>query len=133
MNIIRNYLITLIVFFAIDILWLGFIAKKLYRDNLGYIMADKTNWPAAIIFYLVYIGGLIFFAINPALAKDNIVYALGIGALFGFMTYATYDMTNLATLKDWPLKITIIDIIWGTTLNGLTAIASFYIIKLIEK
>lgn len=100
MNIIRNYLITLIVFFAIDILWLGFIAKKLYRDNLGYIMADKTNWPAAIIFYLVYIGGLIFFAINPALAKDNIVYALGIGALFGFMTYATYDMTNLATLKD---------------------------------
>lgn len=132
-EIIKQYLVTFVVFFAIDILWLGVIAKNLYKENLGYIMAEKTNWAAAIIFYTIFIGGLIFFAINPALKRDSIMYAVSLGALFGFMTYATYDMTNLATLKDWPLKITIIDIIWGTTLNALTAGVSFYIIKLIAK
>lgn len=131
MAIIKVYLVALIVFFAIDIMWLGFIAKDLYRENLGYIMAPKTNWPAAIIFYMIFIGGLVFFAIYPALQKDSWSYALLIGALFGFLCYATYDMTNLATLKDWPVKISIIDIIWGTVLNGLTSVASFFIIKLI--
>lgn len=131
MGIIKIYLVTFIVFFVIDIIWLGFVAKKIYRDNLGDLMADKTNWVAAIIFYAIFIGGLIFFAINPALQKDSWTYALSVGALFGFMCYATYDMTNLATLKGWPLKITIIDIIWGTVLNGLTLVVSFFIIKLI--
>ncbi|OLS03043.1 DUF2177 family protein [Tissierella creatinophila] len=133
MEIIKHYIVTFLVFFAIDIVWLGIVAKKLYKENLSHLMADSTNWTAAIIFYALFIGGLIFFAINPALKKDSIIYAISIGALFGFMTYATYDMTNLATLKDWPLKITIIDIIWGTTLNALTAGISFYIIKLIDK
>ncbi len=131
MGIIKQYLIALVVFFVIDIIWLGFIAKDLYRENLGHLMRSSTNWPAAIIFYSFYIAGLIFFVVNPALEKNSIIYALLSGALFGFITYATYDMTNLATLKDWPLKITIIDIIWGTALNGLTASISFYFIKLI--
>nr|WP_300005003.1 DUF2177 family protein [Tissierella sp.] len=133
MALIRNYLIALVVFFAIDILWLGFIAKDLYRENLSHLMAPKTNWLAAVIFYSIFIGGLMFFAINPALEKDSIVYALAVGALFGFMTYATYDMTNLSTLKDWPIKITIIDILWGTALNGVTASIAFYIIKLFQR
>lgn len=131
MGIIKQYVVTFVVFFAIDILWLGFIAKNLYKENLGHLMRSSTNWTAAIIFYTLFIGGLIFFVINPALEKNSIVYALLVGALFGFITYVTYDMTNLATLKDWPLKITIIDIIWGTVLNGLTASISFYIIKFI--
>lgn len=131
MGIIKTYFVALVVFFAIDILWLGFIAKDLYRENLGHMMAPKTNWAAAIIFYAIFIGGLVFFAINPALQKDSWSYALLVGALFGFMCYATYDMTNLATLKDWPLKIVVIDIIWGTVLNGLTSVGSFFIIKLI--
>ncbi|HZJ85712.1 MAG TPA: DUF2177 family protein [Erysipelotrichaceae bacterium] len=130
MELVRNYLIAFVVFFVIDILWLGFVAKDFYREQLGFIMATKTNWPAAIVFYLIFIGGLMFFAINPALAKDSIKYAFLVGGLFGFMTYATYDMTNLATLKDWPLVISIIDIIWGTLLNALTAGVSFYIINL---
>lgn len=130
MELVRNYLIAFVVFFAIDIVWLGFVAKDFYREQLGFIMATKTNWPAAVVFYLIFIGGLMFFAINPALAKDSIKYAFLIGGLFGFMTYATYDMTNLATLKDWPLVISIIDIIWGTLLNALTAGVSFYIINL---
>lgn len=133
MEIIKQYIVTMIVFFAIDIAWLGFIAKKLYRESLGYIMADSTNWPAAIIFYSMYIGGILFFVLNPALEKGSMNYAILVGALFGFITYATYDMTNLATLKDWPLKITIIDIIWGTSLNALTAGVSFYIIKMMGK
>lgn len=133
MEIIKQYIVTMIVFFAIDIAWLGFIAKKLYRESLGYIMADSTNWPAAIIFYAMYIGGILFFVLNPALEKGSMNYAILVGALFGFITYATYDMTNLATLKDWPLKITIIDIIWGTSLNALTAGVSFYIIKMMGK
>lgn len=129
MNLLRNYIIVFIVFFAIDILWLGFVAKNLYRDHLGHLMRASTNWPAAILFYMAFIGGLIFFVINPALEKDSYTYALVIGGLFGFITYATYDMTNLATLKDWPLFITVIDITWGTVLNALTSMVSFFIIN----
>lgn len=132
MEMIRNYGITFVVFFAIDLLWLGLVAKNLYAKHLGYIMADKTNWPAAIIFYLLFIAGLIFFAINPALEKNSIVNAFVVGGIFGFITYSTYDMTNLATLKDWPIFITVIDIIWGTVLNSLTAGVSFYIINLFK-
>lgn len=131
MAIIKMYLTSLVVFFAIDILWLGFIAKDFYRDQIGHLMAEKTNWPAAILFYSVFIGGLVWFAINPALEKESWTYAMKMGALFGFMCYATYDMTNLATLKDWPLKITLIDITWGTVLNSLTVIISYFIVRLI--
>lgn len=132
METIRNYGITLAVFFVIDILWLGFISKKLYAKHLGYILADKTNWPAALIFYFLYIAGLIFFVINPALDKNSLLYAFAVGGLFGFITYATYDMTNLATLKDWPLIITAVDIVWGTFLNAMTAGLSYYIINLFK-
>ena len=132
METIRNYGIALAVFFAFDILWLGFISKKLYAKHLGYIMAGKTNWPAAIIFYLLYIAGLIYFVLNPALDKNSLGHAFTAGAIYGFMTYATYDMTNLATLKDWPLLITAVDIAWGTFLNAMTAGASFYIIILFK-
>lgn len=133
MEMIRNYLIAFVVFFAIDIVWLGFVAKNLYNQHLSHLMADSTNWVAAIIFYALFIGGLMFFAINPALEKNSIAYAFLVGGLFGFMTYSTYDMTNLATLKDWPLLITVIDITWGTVLNAMTAGISFYVINLFVK
>lgn len=128
MDLIRNHLIVLLVFFAIDIFWLGFVAKKLYRKHLGFIMADKFNWPAAIIFYTIFIGGLMYFAIIPAIDQNSVMAAFTVGGIYGFFTYITYDMTNLATLKDWPLTISIIDIIWGTLLNSLTAGLSVYLI-----
>lgn len=131
MTLIKTYLVSLSVFFAIDILWLGFVAKDFYRAQIGHLMAEKTNWPAAVLFYSIFIGGLVWFAVNPALEKESWTYALKMGALFGFMCYATYDMTNLATLKDWPIAITIVDILWGTVLNGLTATISYYIVRLI--
>lgn len=129
MQILKNFAITFVVFMAIDLIWLGFIAKNLYSKHLGFIMADQVNWGAAILFYILFIIGLLFFVISPALEKNSWTYALGAGALFGLLSYATYDLTNLATLKDWPIIITVIDMIWGTTLAALTSIVSFLILQ----
>ncbi|NLC67112.1 MAG: DUF2177 family protein [Clostridium sp.] len=130
MEIIRNYGIALVAFFLVDIVWLGVVARKLYDKYIGHLRADKTNWSAAIIFYLLYVLSLVFIVINPALEKESIMYAFLGGGLFGIITYSTYDLTNLATLKDWPVFITIVDIVWGMILNALTAVISFYIISL---
>ncbi len=133
MELIRNYLITFIVYFTIEMVWLGLLARKIYEKHLGYLMADKPNLMVSLIYFIIVVWGLIFFAIYPALTKSSLSYAIIAGALFGFMTYATYSMTNLATLKDWPLFITLIDVSWGTVLNSLTAGLSFYIIKMFIK
>ncbi len=125
------YVFTFLVFFAVDLVWLGVIAKKLYNQYLGYILADNVNWAAAIIFYLLFILGLVYFAVNPARENDSVVLALRNGALFGFFCYATYDLTNLATLKDWPLKITIIDLIWGTFVGASSATLGYLLFTLI--
>ncbi len=129
MEVVKTYLIALVVFFLIDIFWLVVVARKLYQQELGYIMSPKPNWIAAGIFYLIFIGGVVFFVINPALEKNSWVYALLAGMLFGFITYSTYDLTNLATLKDWPIKITIIDLIWGTSLGGIVSTVTYFILK----
>lgn len=129
MEIIKTYLIALVVFFLIDIFWLVVVARKLYQQELGFIMSPKPNWIAAGIFYLIFISGVVFFVINPAMEKNSWVYALLVGMLFGFITYSTYDLTNLATLKDWPLKITIIDLIWGTSLGGMVSTITYFILK----
>lgn len=121
MSFLKTYGLAFVIFFAIDLFWLVFVANRFYKESIGHLMADQTNWPAALIFYILFIGGLVFFAIQPGLERNSWTYALMAGALFGLMTYATYDLTNLATLRDWPLKMTIIDLIWGTSLNGLTA------------
>lgn len=121
MDKLKLYLLTVVVFFVVDIIWLGFISKNLYKNYLGHLMAPQVNWPAAIVFYLLFIAGLIFFVIDPALARESLWYAVLAGGFFGLITYATYDLTNLATLKDWPLNITVIDLAWGTFLNAATA------------
>lgn len=130
--IIKTYLVTLVTFFAIDMIWLGFIARKLYRSQIGHLMSDKPNWGAAIAFYLIFIAGLIFFVIHPALMNNSWQQALLVGMLFGFITYATYDLTNLATLKHWPVRITIIDLIWGTSLGGSVSLISYLIMQRIR-
>jgi uncharacterized membrane protein len=130
---VRNFIITFIVFMGIDLIWLGVIAKNLYSKHLGYIMRTPPNWIAAVIFYVIFIVGLMFFALYPAMDKGTVAYALFYGAFFGFITYATYDLTNLATLKDWPITITIIDLIWGTVLGGLTTTLSYLVIMFLDK
>jgi uncharacterized membrane protein len=114
------YLITIPVFAVIDLLWLGVIAKGFYQTNLGHLLGP-VNWYAAVAFYLIFLAGLTYFAILPALESGSFATALMLGALYGFFTYATYDLTNMATLRDWPLVVTIVDIAWGTILGGLVA------------
>lgn len=125
------YGIALVVFMVIDLIWLGFIAKDLYSKYLGYLMADKVNWIAAVIFYLIFIGGILYFVLYPSLLDKNLTNLIIRAALFGFITYATYDLTNLATIKDWPIQITIIDLIWGTTLSTSVSVISYFIINLL--
>lgn len=126
---IKIFLVAFVVFFAIDILWLGLIAKNLYKKYLGFLMSENVNWIAAVIFYIVFIIGLSFFVIEPALAKSSLSYAILAGLFFGFITYATYDLTNLATLKDWPITITIIDLVWGSFLGGAVSTITFLILR----
>ena len=128
-KLLISYLLTTIVFFAVDMTWLGFLAKDIYKKYLGGFLSDKINWPAAIIFYLLFIIGIFYFAILPAVEKNSLTKAIISGALFGFFTYATYDLTNLATLKNWPLPIVFIDIVWGAVLTCIVSIAGFYIVK----
>jgi uncharacterized membrane protein len=124
---IKLYLITLPVFFIIDMIWLGLIAKNFYAKHIGFLMKTNINWTSAIIFYLVFIAGLIIFVIMPSMEKNSWVMALLLGTFFGFVTYATYDLTNLATIRDWPLLVTIIDLIWGTVLASSVSVVSFFI------
>jgi len=125
------YGIALVVFMVIDLIWLGFIAKDLYSKYLGYLMADKVNWVSAVVFYLIFIGGILYFVLFPSLLDKNLINLIVRAALFGFITYATYDLTNLATIKDWPIQITIIDLIWGTTLSTSVSVISYFIINLL--
>lgn len=103
--LLKLYALTLAVFLAVDLLWLGVLARSFYQTHLGPLLSPVVNWPAALVFYLLYVVGILVFAVLPGLAKDSLAVADGWGALFGFFTYATYDLTNLATLKDWPLRV----------------------------
>ena len=121
------YAFSVPLFILGDFLWLGFIAKDFYRIRLGYLMGD-VNWIAAVLFYILFLLGLTFFATYPAATKGTLATAIVLGGLFGFFTYATYDLTNLATLKNWSLSLTIIDMLWGTFLGAFVS-ASAVIIK----
>jgi uncharacterized membrane protein len=123
------YLLTIPVFFAIDIVWIGFIAKDFYRRQLGYLMRAETNWLGALIFYLIFIIGLLIFGVLPALDKGSWQHAVIYGGLFGFFCYATFDLTSYALIRDFPLKVVIIDLLWGTALSAAVSAASFFIGK----
>ena len=122
----KLYLATLAAFFVVDMLWLGLIAKTFYRKYLGYLMAPSVNWPAAIIFYLLFIVGILVFVVLPGLEKQSLKITIIRAVLFGLITYATYDLTNLATVKDWPLAVTLVDLAWGMVLTTLVSMAGFF-------
>ncbi|MBK8041705.1 MAG: DUF2177 family protein [Haliscomenobacter sp.] len=124
---IKLYAIALSVFFALYMVWLGLVAKNFYREQIGKLMKPDINWGAAIIFYLIFIGGLVVFVIAPAMEKGSWKHALLLGALFGLVCYATYDLTNLALAKDWPLLVTIVDLAWGAVLSASVSIATYLI------
>jgi len=116
------YFATLVFFLVIDMIWLGGIAKKIYGRALGSLMTRNVRWGAAGVFYVLYILGIVIFAIRPAIAAESLMMGLTLGALYGFFCYMTYDLTNLATLKGWPEKLIWIDIPWGTVLSGSAAL-----------
>lgn len=121
------YTVTLGIFFAFDLVWLGFVAKDFYRQHIGHLLATDVNWGAAVLFYLLFIGGLVFFAVKPALEAGRAARALGHGAFLGLLTYATYDLTNQATLRDWPVLVTVVDLAWGTVLSATVAYVSYQV------
>ena len=127
MIMIKTYLISIITFFAIDMVWLGVVARNLYAKHLGFLMKTDINWIAALSFYFLFVAGLVFFVIHPALEKQSLFTAVVTGAFFGLIAYATYDLTNLATIKDWPILITAIDMIWGAVLASLVSAISYLI------
>jgi uncharacterized membrane protein len=129
MTYIVAYLTTAVVFFVADYVWLGVVAKSFYRDRLGALMAEQVNMPVAGLFYLAFVLGIVIFAVAPALDAQSWWRALLFGALFGFFAYGTYDMTNWATLRDWPAIVSIVDLTWGTTLTGLSATAGYFLTR----
>lgn len=131
MEFIKLYLISFISLIGLDSIWLTKVSPKLYKEQIGHLMADKPNLPAAGLFYAIYILGLVIFIVQPAVSKESVMYAATRGALFGLVAYATFDLTSLAVLKDWPVKITIIDLIWGSVLTaGVCALATFVALRL---
>jgi len=123
----KLYFIALPLLLVLDAIWLGVIAKSFYRKQIGFLMAESVQWPVALLFYFLYAVGLVFFVVYPAWEKQDWRYALFAGMLFGFIVYAAYDLTNLATLKHWPVAVTVVDLFWGMILSGAVSLISFNI------
>ena len=117
MRYLKLYFVSLAAFLAIDMLWLGLVARSFYQQHLGFLLAPSPNWFVAILFYLLFIVGILFFVVVPGLESGSLKATLVRAALFGLITYATYDLTNLATLKDWPVLLSVVDLLWGTFLS----------------
>ncbi|MHC5656086.1 DUF2177 family protein [Stappia sp.] len=123
------YIATSLVFLAVDFVWLTRVAVGFYRDRLAHLMADEVRIGVAAGFYLAYVAGIVIFAIAPAFRSGQWTDALLYGVLFGFFAYATYDMTNLATLRNWPISVTVVDIAWGATLTGVSALCGYLVAR----
>jgi uncharacterized membrane protein len=133
-NVLIIYTITASTFFLIDLLWIGVIAKGFYAKYIGSMMSDQVNWVAALIFYLIYIGGIVLFVLIPALKNGSgVLHVMVMGGLLGLFAYSTFDLTALALFKDWPFVVAIVDMVWGTLLTAGTAAATLWIIQNVLK
>ncbi|MHC4962601.1 MAG: DUF2177 family protein [Planctomycetota bacterium] len=128
-RILLTYAVSVPVFFAVDMIWLGVIARGFYRKALEPLLTPNINWTAAIVFYFLFLVGILVFALLPGLKKQSFVYTVSMAALFGFIAYATYDLTNLATLRDWPLLMSMVDMLWGAFLSASTAGVTYLIMS----
>lgn len=125
------YITTAVVFFAVDFIWLSTMTGIFYRPRMGDMLLAQPNFPVAAMFYLIYIAGIVYFAVLPALNSGNWVTALTSGAILGLIAYGTYDMTNLATLKNWSLSLSIVDMAWGTALTALASFVGYFATRLV--
>jgi uncharacterized membrane protein len=122
------YAITTIVFFLIDLIWIGVVAKNFYAMTIGHMLRDSVNWPAALMFYLMYIGGIVLFVLTPAIRSGSGIGHVALrGGLLGLFAYGTFDLTALALIEGWPIIVTIVDMAWGTILTAGTASGAFWI------
>jgi len=119
------YAASLLVFLVVDFIWLGWVAQPFYHRQLGELLSQRINWPAAIGFYMMYIVGLMIFCILPALQRGSPVSALVLGGLFGFFTYATYELTNYALIRNWPAALVPVDIAWGVALCAIVSMGGY--------
>lgn len=122
---VKLYFLTAVVFFAIDLLWLGVVAAQFYQRQLGSLLAAQVRWVPAVLFYLIFITGLLVFAVLPGLTAGSLGRALALGAFLGFMAYATFDLTCLALFKDFPLVVVFVDLIWGASLSAVVTAAGY--------
>jgi uncharacterized membrane protein len=112
----------------LDFVWLGYAAKSLYFKEMGSILLEKFNMVPALLFYVIYVIGVVVFVVNPALAKGSLGHAIGYGAAFGFVAYATYDLTSLAVVKGFSSKIVVIDMLWGALLTAVVAGVTYAVV-----
>jgi uncharacterized membrane protein len=126
-DFVKRYLLALAAFLVLDALWLGIIARRFYPSQIGFLLRSPPNWVAAGVFYLLYIAGLVVFVVSPGIRSGSLGQAVLRGAFFGLVTYATYDLTNLATVQRWPLLVTLVDLAWGTFLCAATTALSVWL------
>jgi len=131
MTYLTAYIVSLVVFLGVDFVWLTTMGAALYRSTLGDLLAPSVRLAPAAVFYLAYPIGIVVFAVSPALAAESWLRAVGLGALFGALAYATYDLTNFATLRTWSLQITVLDIAYGAIASGAAAVAAYFAVKAI--
>jgi uncharacterized membrane protein len=129
MKMLVSYLVVLVVFVTIDLVWLGIVARSLYVREMGSLLAAQPGLAAAAAFYLLYAAGLVFFAVNPALASGSFAQALLLGAAAGLFAYGTYDLTSLSVIKGFTLRIALTDMLWGTILSAATSGLAFLIVR----
>lgn len=129
MENIKTFFVAFAVFLGIDMVWLTAVAPKFYKSQIGHLMADKAKLLPAAIFYILFVAAMVYFVIAPALEHQNLTRLILSAAIFGLVTYATYDLTNMATLRDWPLLVTVVDIAWGTFLSLAVSLITYLIRK----
>lgn len=121
--VLKLYGLMAVVFFSIDLVWLGAVARGFYRDALGHLLRDETRWGVALAFYAIYIAGILVFAVMPSIQEGSLGRAVALGAFFGFVAYATFDLTSLALIRDFPARVVVVDLVWGSVLTAAVAAA----------
>lgn len=125
LSLAKLYGLTTAVFFAIDLVWIGVVANRFYQEHLGTLLRPDVVWGAALLFYAVYIAGILVFAVIPALGAESVVRAVALGAFLGFFAYATFDLTCLALFRNFPVIVVVVDLAWGTVLTASVAAAGY--------
>ncbi len=124
-DVLKLYAGMAVVFFVIDLVWIGVVAQRFYERQIGFLLADEVRWGAALLFYAIYITGILVFAVLPGLEVDSLVRAASLGALLGFFAYATFDLTSLALFEGFPTRVVVVDLAWGTVLTAAVASAGW--------